>query len=335
MNEFEIELPADDELSEFVTDDSLYSYDFSSFSLVSLQKVASKTLTNGIRESLLSNTTNANLATSLAKNEATEYVAKFSDLAQEKIKKGEWILSIKKKTGETGAIIRDTTTGKIKEQVTLDKKTVQNLGNLPELSAIQSQLASISEGIEDLNQIIQRVEQGQYNDRFAGFFSARQLIIEGLASKDEYIQKSLLVSAIQTNNETIAKLALSIHQDGLALADPKTKAKDAKRIDNFVQSALGYLNSSVQLNLVAYTTLHEERALFSALANYRSYIVQDLLKENEDGKTIAWLLDNGHSGGTGKIESLTREVSTKINSLVENYHIKDIEGIEYEQKQNK
>lgn len=127
MNEFEIELPADDELSEFVTDDSLYSYDFSSFSLVSLQKVASKTLTNGIRESLLSNTTNANLATSLAKNEATEYVAKFSDLAQEKIKNGEWILSIKKKTGETGAIIRDTTTGKIKEQVLWIKKLFRTL----------------------------------------------------------------------------------------------------------------------------------------------------------------------------------------------------------------
>lgn len=333
MNEFEIKLPDTHELNVSATDSSLYNYNFSSFSLVPLQKLASQNLKTSIRKSLFSNISNANLVNNLEKNNETEYVAHLSKIAREKVKTGEWELSIKKKTGETYGVIRDTKTGKIKSFLTLDKKAMTNLGNLPELSAIQQQLAIILEAIEDLNQSIKRVEQGQYNDRFSGFFSARQLIIEGLQVKDAAIKKGLLLHAIQTNNETIAKLVLSIHQDGLSLADPKTKSKDAKRIDKLIQSSLGYLNSSVQLNLIAYTDLHEKDALFSVLSNYCSFIDQDLLKSSESGTTIAWLIDNGHSGENGKVEDITKKASNIIQSLIETYNNPDKEKSKNEKLQ--
>lgn len=81
---------------------------------------------------------------------------------------GPW--SIRKKTGEMYASIKDVATGKIQSSVNLDKRVVQDLGNLPELSAIQGQLADIVEKIS-LNRLVERVEQGQrqYNDRYAGF----------------------------------------------------------------------------------------------------------------------------------------------------------------------
>lgn len=63
---------------------------------------------------------------------------------------------IRKKTGETYAVLKDTETGKIKSSVTLEKRTTKELGNLPELSAIQGQLASISEQIE-LEQVLERI----------------------------------------------------------------------------------------------------------------------------------------------------------------------------------
>ncbi|MFT9391255.1 hypothetical protein [Leuconostoc pseudomesenteroides] len=330
MNHFEIILPEEHELKLSATDASLYNYNFSSFSLVPLQQLASQNLAANIRNSLFSNTTNANLVNKLTSKGEPEYVAKLSDAAKEKIKKGEWTLGIKKKTGETYGVIRDKKTGKNQSFLTLDKKTVADLGNLPELSAIQTQLASISEAIEDLNQLIKRVEQGQYNDRFSGFFSARQLIIEGLQAKDEFIKKSLLLNAIQNNNETIAKLALSIHQDGLTLSNPKTKSKDAKRIDNLIQSSIGYLNYSVQLNLIAYTELHEEGALFATLTNYHSFLNQNLLQKIKPGKTVAWLIDNGHSGNDGKVVDITREVSNTIQSLIATYNNPDKDKIENE-----
>lgn len=327
MNNFEIQLPDDHELHLSATDSSLYNYNFASYSLVSLQKLASQNLTTTIRERLLANTANTNLVNNLMTNEKTEYVAKLSNSAKEKIKTGEWSFGIRKKTGEIYGVIRDTKTGKNQSFLTLDKKTVADLGDLTELAAIQAQIASISESIEDLNQLIQRIEQGQYNDRFSGFFSSRQLIIEGLQAKDGFVKKSLLLNAIQTNNETIARLALSIHQDGLALSDPRTKNKDAQRIDNLMQSSIGYLNSSVQLNLIAYTELHEEKSLFAALTNYRSFINQNLLKESGSGKPIAWLIDNGHSGESGNVLNTAKKVSTSIQSLITTYETSNMEKI--------
>ncbi|MFG7388270.1 hypothetical protein ACGO3R_08375 [Lactococcus lactis] len=196
------------------------------------------------------------------------------------------------KTGETYAVLKDSFSGRNQSFVTLDKRVVQDFGVLPQLSAIQGQLVSLAEQIESLNQIIQRVEQGQYNDRFAGFFSARQLIIEGMSTKDDFVRKELLVSAIKTNNETIGKLMFSIHSDSAVLLDVNTAPKDATRINNFLQTSIGYLNSSVQLNLIAYTALGEQDALYSALTNYQSFIEQKLLSSNNSEKQLlgCWIM---------------------------------------------
>lgn len=193
---------------------------------------------------------------------------------------------------------------------------------------------SLAEQIESLNQIIQRVEQGQYNDRFAGFFSARQLIIEGMSTKDDFVRKELLVSAIETNNETIGKLMFSIHSDSAVLLDVNTAPKDATRINNFLQTSIGYLNSSVQLNLIAYTALGEQDALYSALTNYQSFIEQKLLSSNNSEKTVAWLLDNGSKGNQGKIAELAQNVSDRIATLTNEYHQERIEVLTYEHKED-
>lgn len=105
----------------------------------------------------------------LVKKNSIEYVANLSDYAKGKLKTGEWFLGIRKKTGETYAVIKNTITGKNQSFVNLGARTISELGNLPELSAIQWQLVSITEQIEDLNKMVERVEQGYYKDCFAGF----------------------------------------------------------------------------------------------------------------------------------------------------------------------
>lgn len=330
VKDFEIDLPKETQLIVNVTDRSLYNYDFSSFSLLPLQEVASLTVTKKIKKNIFSKVSEASLVEKLASKGETEYVAKLSDIAKQKLNSGEWTLGIRKKTGETYAVIKDAVTGKSQSFVTLDKKIVQDLGTLPQLSAIQGQLSSLSEEIESLNRVVQRVEQGQYNDRFAGFFTARQLVIEGLSSSDEQIKKDLLLSSVKVNNDTIGKLMFSIHHDALTLIDTKTKPKDAKRIDNLMQTSLGYLNSSVQLNLIAYTELGEQQSLFATLTNYHTFIEQDLMRKNNDGKTVAWLLDNGHVGDDGRIVELSNVVSQKIENLIETYETEKLEVIDNE-----
>lgn len=334
MKDFEIGLPKDASLLVNVTDKNLYNYDFTSYSLLPLQRIASKSIAVKIKNSLFLNISEMSLIENLSNQKETEYVARIPDFAKEKIDSGEWSFGVRKKTGETYAVIKDNLSGENKSFVTLDKKIVKELGVLPELSAIQGQLASISEQIEGLNQIIQRVEKGQYNDRYAGFFSSRQLVVEGLASENESNKRELLISSIKIANETISKLMLSIHEDAALLIDSKTKSKDARRIDNLLQTSLGYLNSAVQLNLIAYTALGEKQSLFATLTNYHSFVKQVLMKENESGRTIAWLLDNAHMGDDGRIQELTNDLSTKIEVLIATYNNERTDVTENERIEN-
>lgn len=317
MESFEIEIPKMEHFEVDVRKKELYNYDFQSYSLTPLQKEASLVVANKIRNNLFTHIPEAKLLKKLVeKSDNVEYVAKLSEVAKEKLKSGEWSYGIRKKTGETYAVLKDTETGKIKSSVTLEKRAVKDLGNLPELSAIQGQLASISEQIESLNELVIRVEQGQYNDRFSGFFSARQLIVEALATRNEQLKKDLLLSAIKENNNTIAKLMMSIYTDSLAFTNLKTKQTDANRINILLQQSISYLSSAMQLNVVAYTVLEEHESVIAVLSNYKAFTEQTLLEPKYDGKSLAWKIDNFTKGNSSSFINLTQSISENINALV-------------------
>ena len=319
MENFEIEIPKTEDFEIDVRKKELYNYDFQSYSLTPLQKEASLVVANKIRNNLFTHIPEAKLLKKLVEkndNDNVEYVAKLSEVAKEKLKSGEWSYGIRKKTGETYAVLKDTETGKIKSSVNLEKRTVKELGNLPELSAIQGQLASISEQIESLNELVIRVEQGQYNDRFSGFFSARQLIVEALATRNEQIKKELLLSAIKENNNTIAKLMMSIYTDSLDFINRDTKLRDAKRINTLLQQSISYLSSAMQLNVVAYTVLEEHESVIAVLSNYKAFTEQTLLEPKYDGKSLAWKIDNFTKGNDDSFIKLTQGISKNIDMLV-------------------
>lgn len=331
MNDFEITLPTKQEIIIDATDPNLYNYSFDSYSLVPLQKAAGIMISEKIIKGLFAHISEAKLIDALSNIDEVEYVAKFSDFAKGKLNSGEWSMGIRKKTGETYAVLKDSVTGKSKSIVTLDEKIVNNLGHLPELSAIQSQLRAIADQIESLNRLVERVEQGQYNDRYAGFFSARQMVIEALVSSNNELKQELLIAAIKTNNNTIAKLMLAIHQDSVSFIDIKVKPKEAKRIDNLLQNSIGYLNSAIQLNLIAYTVLEEPESLISVLSNYQSFINQTLLKKiGNREETIAWRIDNAHKGNDGRFNQISLEITNRISSLIKDVKNNKIGVDEYE-----
>lgn len=319
MESFEIEIPKMEHFEVDVRKKELYNYDFQSYSLTPLQKEASLVIAHKIRNNLFTHIPEAKLLKKLVEkndNDNVEYVAKLSEVAKEKLKSGEWSYGIRKKTGETYAVLKDTETGKIKSSVTLEKRTVKELGNLPELSAIQEQLASISEQIESLNELVIRVEQGQYNDRFSGFFSARQLIVEALATRNEQLKKELLLLAIKENNNTIAKLMMSIYTDSLDFINRDTKPRGAKRINTLLQQSISYLSSAMQLNVVAYTVLEEHESVIAVLSNYKAFTEQTLLEPKYDGKSLAWKIDNFTKGNSSSFINLTQDISKNIDMLV-------------------
>ena len=70
------------------------------------------------------------------------------------------------------------------------------------------------------------------------------------------------------------------------------------------------------------------------LTNYHSFVKQVLMKENESGTTIAWLLDNAHVGDDGRIQELTNDLSTKIEVLIATYNNERTDVTENERIEN-
>lgn len=326
MNQFDIIIPNESELIIDVTDTSLYEYNFEAFSLSSLQEAANsqvnKKIFNQLTNMIVENSSALGELKNLFDSQESEYVADLSKIAKEKLASGEWKLGVRAKTGETYAVIKDATTGRSQSFVTLKEKVTTDLGMLPQLAAVQYQLKEISEQIQTLTQAVTRVEQGQYDDRYAGFISARQMVLEGMSVSDEMTRKNLLSSAISLNNETVGKLMFSIHRNSLELIDDKTKTKDIIRLEKHLTESLSYLNASVQLNIIAYTTLGEAEVISTTLRNYQAFVDQTLLSsKTKENRSIAWLIDNNRKEDDGQFLEMSQKISTKIESLITNKSI--------------
>lgn len=326
MKDFEIILPFNSKIID-VTSQKLYDYSFSNYSLVPFQETAGDILKDKIKNFIFDNISFNQLVNNLGKEKNTEFVAKLSDYAKQMLKEGKWEFVIKKDTSNALALLRDRVTGKFQCSIELEQRVMKSLEYGPELIAMQAKLAAITKEIEKMTRLVERIEQGQYNDRYAGFFGARQLFIESMVTSSETVRTNLLTDAIKLNTETIAKLMLAVYQDATAFIDIRVKPTEARRIDNLLQMSIGYLNSSVQLNVALYTALGEKQALMATLSNYKSFINQTLLRKIEgSSKTVAWKLDNARVGSDGLIQKTSVNLEKNITLLVKELKLSYIEG---------
>lgn len=318
MDKLVITLPDKADLNINILNKNLYIYDFNSYNLASLQEIAGLSIANKIKNIIFNDSAEIQTIQKAKRKNDPEYVAQLSETVKQKLAANELQFVTRKETGETSALLKNSKTGKIFGAVNLDRKVEKNIGDLTTLITMQSQLNTISDQLSELNNLVVRMEQGQYNDRFSGFFSSRQLLVEAIASKNDETKQSLLINATVISNQTVAQLMLSINQDTLDFVNMKTKPKDAKRINALLQQSIGYLNSSIQINLVAYSLLEEEKALTATLLNYQSFLEQTLLKKDmKTDKSIAWMIDNIQSGFSGKFTEISTEIVKTINGLTE------------------
>lgn len=191
---------------------------------------------------------------------------------------------------------------------------------------MQHQLNEISEQISNLSSLVFSIEQGQYDDRFSGFLSSRQTLIEGLISSDTQTRKTLILSSIVNNNETIGKLMFSLRREANLFINPNVSTEQANESEHFLNESFWYLNQTIQLNLIAYVALGEIRPLTASLNNYKAFIEQVLLTSDKNGKTLSWHIDNTHVGNQGKLGLTARYITTQIDGLVKKTNYKQLEG---------
>lgn len=326
MKTYDITVPTASELTLDVANPKLYSYPLD-FSLGrELQRTASTQIDSKINDILAQAMMGADILKRLEGGK-TEYVAKFNAYTKAKLASGEWRLGVHKDgSGMYGAIV-DSATKRSKGLVDLEEKTVNQLDSLTPFVAVEAQLKALNEQLEQLNRAVLRVEQGQYNDRFAGVYSARQFLIEGLSATDTSLKKQLLTQSVAVGVEATSKIMLAIREDARMLADVDTKKAEANRREALVQESLGYLNAAVQFNIAAYTALGERQPIVSTLANYSGFMKQVLLDvPSGEEHSIAWLIDNGHAGGQGTIQEAVENVYSQSTTLVGTMSSLQIEG---------
>ncbi|WP_056975959.1 hypothetical protein [Lacticaseibacillus sharpeae] len=319
MSKYEIVLPGPNQEVLDVTDPKLYTYDLSSDPLKGLQVASANQGLQRLSRALHSSIANTELINQLATGNKTEYIANFSEETRQKLASGEWRLGVRKDSQQMYGMLIDSATKRTKAIADLEPIVVQNLGTLPVLAAIQGQLSEIANKIANLTTAVQRVEQGQYNDRFAGVFSARQLLIEGLAATNVGIKTNLLTKSVMISSEAASELMMALRTDSVELIKKKDNGPETARLESLVRQSLTYLNTAVQIKLAAYTALGEEPALIATLSGYQTFLKQSLLTTGTVGEhSVAWLIDNGHHGkNDNPIFELTSRVAESSAELIE------------------
>lgn len=322
--EFELRIPS--QISIDVFDPALFMYDVKAFQLSPLQKAAETSLVERTTNLVVNNISAGSDVKQRLEKKDPQMVVQLSELAKEKLASGEWKFAKRAKDGSTYGALVDSQTNRAKQFVDLKPEVTQSVSNLQELSAIQQQLASIAEQIEDLSTTVKRVEQGQYNDRYAGFFSARQQIIEAFVTEDAELKRIGFKNATTTANNTLAQLMLTMRTDIAEYINPSTKPKQAVQIGERIGEALTYINATVQLNLMANTAIGEKKAVEVTLANYKGFIDSSLLVEDKHGRSVVQKIDNYQKADSGMMSQKVGQLKSSIEDvlLIENKNKKEI-----------
>lgn len=131
-------------------------------------------------------------------SEEKTYVAEFGRAVQERMNDGSVRLD-DKGNGLFGVLIRDVKTGKVAEQVRLKEVTPDLLNSLNQL-ATQQTLANIVHRLEVIDEKINHVLQGQFNDRLSEVTSGIDMYEQAVFLPDSGKRDLVIANVIQALN---------------------------------------------------------------------------------------------------------------------------------------
>lgn len=213
------------------------------------------------------------------KDEETKYVVDIPEDIRKAIKDGKVEL-LKSKDGGLFATIRDSESKRIKKQLSIKEEmqkegiTEDQLNYAFQMDAIKEQLSQIIDKMQDIEDYIQEVIQGQYDDRLGRLYGGLNLYIESTQVRDEFFRKQLLAQALQSINDSSAQMIQSIRSSMFYLIDDnhkKTSKKVEEHIDNVHKCCDAVYKASV-LKAIIYQDNSELDAMLNALAQYGRFV---------------------------------------------------------------
>lgn len=181
--------------------------------------------------------------------------------------------------------------GKMVSQVRLNIKDItpdmaQAINNV----VVNQQLTRINAKLDEMNNNLGNIEQGQRNDRIGLVSSAVQLMKEALATKDETLKKLLIANAVSTANNARFQLMETLKTDRrnfinqIESKNILDKIKDnTKEIDNTMdkmRTAFYYINMSTSVSAQGYMFLEEKNAVLESICSYKDFINDIFIKDD-------------------------------------------------------
>jgi len=270
------------------TDKSLYSFDDRG-SLTKFREASTVMVINRFFE--LTDTDAARLVAYIAKKAPhikkifdslkgkTELVVKLSEEARRKLASKEWHWAMAK-DGSMLPTLKDAANDWAQQirvdQITVRPDMIDSFIGLMQ----QDNLADLTQKVIELTEAVDRIAAGQYNDRIAMFYGARQLYIEAMCMTDPENRRIALLNAAKSADDAIATLQQTIQSDLKNLSNDKQPQKSTKQI----AKCFSKLNDSVQISVNAYAALGENHSLLAATRSYQCFVEQTWLSEISGGK---------------------------------------------------
>ena len=271
-----------------VTDKSLYSFNERN-SLIQLREASTVMALNRLFSLADSNT--ANLLVYISEKAPhmkkvldslkgkTELFAKLSEEARSKLDNEEWRWLFAKDGSGMLPSLYDEAAGHFAKggQIRVGLKTIRPdmLDSLIGLTQ-KSNLDALADKVIYLSNIVERIAAGQYNDRIALYYSARQICIEAMSMNNVENRRIALLNAVKSADDAIAALQQTIRYDLNKLSTIKSD-KELRESTQWIAKCFSYLNDSVQISVNVYSALGENRALLATVTSYQCFVEQTLL----------------------------------------------------------
>lgn len=214
----------------------------------------------------------------------------------------------------------------IRDRFATLQKSVRPNDVMPSLTsfAMQQQVQSVKKKLDEMNETLGLIEQGQRNDRIALCLSARQQYIEALTISDPSLQRVALMNAARTANDARFQLMQTMLTDIDVVVSGKGKISKKKKdeINANIREALVYVNDTTLIVANAHSLLGERDAFLATLMSYKVFIEEAFLTKTTDNHTYAEILyDHWNilkNGADFDWRKLPLQVSHDLQSAIDN-----------------
>lgn len=241
-----------------------------------------------------------------------------------------------RKNGSFLAELINPKTNKIVKKV--DLKEVDLTPNLDQARAqfmMQMQMAQIAADIREIGQEIEKVRQGQQDDRIAKTNAAKEKLIQARSIKDASLRKKMYLQVISDaevsrnqlilNQKSIIEYIQNLPSKGFRIYFPMINPKKIDEELDRLMEGLNVINMASLVEIMAYYELGEIEAALKSLAHYNNFIKTTYLDnpklvERLDGLSIN--TDNIWQNKIYKINSNILEISQNEILKLGNNHEK-------------